>query len=383
MATTTKRKSTSHSKSRKRRKQKQATGRFYLFIGLIALIVVGLIVGIPKLTGKGAKTVSDTAGAGDAVQQQSQSGDGETKSIAQLIEEDSDLEALSGSEKVQVASDLNVNKDLPDNWYNILLLGTDSRKKTGVSRTDTMIICSINKDEGRIKLCSIMRDMMVDIPGHGTKKINSCTYYGGPELLMQVVNEKLHMNITDYVMVNFYSFQHVIDLIGGIEMDITEKEMVEINKGVGEAAQTSGMAKEDYNRSELELKNFGAGIHLDGIQALGYARIRHIDSDYQRTERQRNVINAALQKVKTMNLSLTDCLKIGKDVFEYATTNISLTNAASIAFTVLSNGIGEMESARMPGKETFVSEVRNGTSALYDIDWEANAKLLYSWIYEK
>ncbi|MGI6174082.1 MAG: LCP family protein [Christensenellales bacterium] len=372
------------SASSRRRRKKQATGRFYAFVALVAVVILAAIF-VPKmLRSRGA---DNPPAAQNEVQNRvpddtAPDDSSEIKSISDLIESDDELAPLEGSQKVQTSADLSVNTSLPSTWHNILLLGTDSRNKNKVSRTDTMMIASINEKDGRIKLISIMRDMIVDIPGHGQNKMNACVYFGGPELLMQVLNEKLHMNITEYAMVNFYSFQHVIDAIGGIELDITQEEMERLNTVLGENAKASGMAQEDWKRAEAELKTFGANTHLNGMQALGYARIRHIDSDYQRTKRQRDVLNAVLKKAKTMNLTVKDILGLAQDVYGYIDTNIPINSAITLASSVLSNGVGEIEQARMPAKNTAKSETRGGKAALWDVDYEANARVLYTYIYE-
>ena len=302
--------------------------------------------------------------------------------IEELIEHNSDLAPLQGDEQVKT-DDLSVTEGLPSEWHNILLLGSDTRNINNVSRTDTIIIASINTKDGRIKLASIMRDTIVPIPGHGNRKINSASYYGGPRLTMKVVNQCFKMNITEYVLVNFASFKEIIDILGGIDLDISDKEMDQINSNLKEQARLLNFSKEKYLAGEYDLKTSGPDTHLDGLQALGYARIRHIDSDYERTRRQRRVIDAMIKKMRG-NVSIKQLVQLATSMWEYVDTNVDMMNAIGLATTVLKYGIGDMTSGLMPITGSYKSETRSSNgAALYDIDFEMNASKLNEFIYKK
>ena len=151
---------------------------------------------------------------------------------ALLGDEDAALDPLPEDQRVQV-DDLSINTTLPEEWLNILLMGSDERTLSESSRTDTMIICSINQSTKEVKLTSIMRDTAVkydDLGEHnGTYRINAANYFGGPEFAMKTVNECFGMNIQYYAMVNFFGFQRIAEALGGIDVDISEAEMNEIN----------------------------------------------------------------------------------------------------------------------------------------------------------
>ena len=138
-------------------------------------------------------------------------------------------------------SDLMINTSLPEDWMNILLLGTDERTLSESSRTDAIIICSINRKTYEVKLTSIMRDLAIEYTDigqfNGTYRINAAAYFGGPNLAMRTINEKFGMNIQYYVMVNFFGFQKIAQRVGGIEIDITEAEKDKINKMIVQQAK--------------------------------------------------------------------------------------------------------------------------------------------------
>jgi len=383
-----------YSSNNRRKPKKRITGRFYAFLTVVVVLVImfsvflihnrgGSRVTTQNQTQSPAQTAADDwgdeAGATPAPDATATAG---ASSLQDLIQNDPDLAPLEGDEKVQV-SDLSVKEGLPSEWRNILLLGSDTRNIKKVSRTDTIIIASINTKDGRIKLVSVMRDTIVPIPGHGEQKINSASYFGGPELTMKVVNECFDLNITEYVLVNFGSFKEVVDILGGIDMNVTEKEMEQINGSVREQARILGLSKEKYLAGEYNLKTFGPDTHLDGLQALAYARIRHIDSDWQRTERQRMVIDAAIKKLRG-SVSVKQVVSLFTSSWQYMQTNIDMMGAVALATTVLNSGIGEVTTGLMPITNTYKSESRKSNGqAIYDTDFEANAARLYKFIYEE
>ena len=301
-------------------------------------------------------------------------------------EDASDVTALSEEEMTEI-TDLNVTQGLPSEWMNILLLGSDERTLSESARTDSMIICSINTTTGEVKLTSIMRDLAVyldeiDPEYAGTYRINAANYFGGEELAMRVVNECFGMNIERYVHVNFYGFQQVAELLGGIEMDITEEEMNLINELIVQQAALAYHNNIDESGLQNEfLTTYGENTHLDGRQTLAYARIRKLDGgDYARAERQRNVLIALMNKLR--GSSLTELVSLGITVMPYLRTNLTLDEIAGVADTVLNSDFSAVEQMRLPINDSYVEETRDEQSMLYDCDWTANATQLYNFIYE-
>ncbi len=382
------------------RPKKRITGRFYAFLTVLVVLVVMFSVVLSNRSGSRvvnqpqivptpapvAEATVDPAGSADASQAPSDGGEatGEagTESIDALLEANPDLAPLEGDQKVQV-NDLSVTEGLPSEWHNILLLGSDTRNIKKVARTDTIIIASINTNDGRIKLISIMRDTIVPIPGHGDRKINSASYYGGPTLTMKVINECFKLNITEYVLVNFGSFKEIVDILGGVRLDITKKEMEQINGSLAEQGRLLGLDKEKWQAGEYDLKTYGDDTELNGLHALAYARIRHIDSDYQRTERQRLVIDAAIKKFRN-SVSVKQLMQLATSMWGYVDTNVEMFSAVGLATTVLKSGIGKITTGLMPITNSYKSETRKANgAALYDVDFQTNAARLYKFIYEE
>lgn len=206
-----------------------------------------------------------------------------------------------------------------DGYRNIALFGVDSRDNSfDNARSDAIIIVSINEKTNDVKLTSVYRDTYVDIEGYGLDKITHAYAYGGPELAISTLNKNLDLNITEFVTVNFETVKTVVDSLGGIRLEITDAEANQIGL------------------------DSGGTYTLDGEEALAYSRIRKIDSDYQRTERIRTVLDAVFEKVKTMDVS--EILDFVDIVLPLISTNISnnkiISMLPSAPFYSISDSIG-------------------------------------------
>ena len=201
-------------------------------------------------------------------------------------------------------------------YRNIALFGLDTRNNEfNNSRSDSIIIVSINQKTRDVNLTSIYRDTYVSIDGYGLDKIAHAYAYGGPELALSTINRNLDLNITEFVTVNFETVKTVVDTLGGISLKITDAEAKQMNLPSG------------------------GTYTLNGKQALTYARIRKIDSDYKRAERIRNVLNAVFDKVKTMEASeLLDFVDI---ILPHISTNMSNNEIISLAPYAISFNISE------------------------------------------
>lgn len=187
-------------------------------------------------------------------------------------------------------------------YRNIVLFGVDARADTyDNTRSDGIIIASINEETKEVKLTSIYRDTMVYIEGHGYDKITHAYAYGGPELAINTINKNFDLDIKEFVAVNFDAVIDIIDAVGGVSINITSAEVAEINKNIDSLAKQTG---------KQCAKISGAGTHnLNGGQALAYARIRKLSGgDYKRTERMRDVLNVGFKKVKTLNVAQLNSL---------------------------------------------------------------------------
>lgn len=199
-----------------------------------------------------------------------------------------------------------------DNTINILLIGQDARPGWGRSRSDSMILVTFNKSAKTITLTSFLRDLYVQIPGYKDNKINSAYPAGGMELLNKTLKLNFGVEVDGNVDVNFSQFPAVIDLLGGVDMELRYDEAMSINRSMGDAVLGQGM------------------MHLDGQRALAYARIRYLDADadFSRTNRQRKVINALIEKFR--DTKLTTLLGLLDDLLPMVTTD--MTNGEIIGY---------------------------------------------------
>ncbi|MDY3026469.1 MAG: LCP family protein [Candidatus Faecivicinus sp.] len=355
----------------------------------MAIIALILIIAKPFGGNKDPQTSATPAPVSSATEQpgatDSQNPADRASALAGLLgNQDADVQGLSADQMAQV-SDLSVNQGLPQEWMNILLLGSDEREMNESARTDCMIICSINTQTGEVKLTSIMRDLAVKFSDigeyNGTYRINAANYFGGERLAMRTVNECFGMNIDKYVRVNFYGFQQIAQMLGGIDIDITEAEMEEINYRVQEQWYEAYLQGIDESALPNELlESYGENTHLDGRQTLAYARIRHMDGgDYARAERQRKVLFELMKKLEGMGIA--DLAKVGMEAMKHMKTNLSLDEIMNIAQKVLGADLTSIDSFRLPINNSYKQETRNNQDMLYDCDWGSNASSLYTFIY--
>ena len=374
---------------------------FYVAIGVLALILVAVILIVARPGGvidqptnhPTTVAATPTPTPATAVPAVIDNTDGTSTDAtsqnagltAELGDTGNQVEGLAADQMVQV-SDLSIKEGLPEEWLNVLLLGTDGRTLDESERTDAMMICSINRNTGEVKLTSIMRDLAIEYTDigkyNGTYRINAANYFGGPKLAMRTINEKFNMNIQYYVMVNFFGFQKIAQRVGGIEIDITEAEKDKINKMIVKQAKFA--RREGIDESDQEnvfLETYGENTHLNGRQTLAYARIRKLTGgDAMRTERQRLVLEKLLEKVK--NLDAIQLAALASDMISQVKTNLPFDDMFAIAMQVCGNGIKSIDDLRLPLSGTYVEEYRNDQSMLYDCDFQANALELYNFIYD-
>lgn len=257
-------------------------------------------------------------------------------------------------------------------WWNILLLGTDNRYEIedGYSRTDSMIILSVNTGTREAKLTSLMRDTWVKIPGHGSSKLNAASVYGGPELTMQTISENFGVELDDYVLINITGMADVIDLLGGIRLDVTEAERRALNKGLFDLSSRSGMEK---------LEKSGEQVLLNGNQAVAFARIRQIDSDYVRTDRQRMVLTVLAEKLKE-DTGVFALAQLANTLIPYVETSLDMSEMLILGMTGLQLDMASVGQLRLPADGTFKSGDYNGTWCIKP-DFEKNKALLQAFIY--
>lgn len=279
------------------------------------------------------------------------------------IDESLDLEA-EGVEVIDPEDiswdnvDIDVMKD--KDVINILLIGQDKREGQGRQRSDTMIICSLNKKTNKIILSSVMRDLYVPIPGYSDNRINAAYQFGGMPLLDQVMEESLGIHIDGNVEVDFDGFIGALTQVGDLDIELYQAEADHLNKSNG--------------WSLVEGVNT-----LTPEQALAYCRMRYVGhSDWERTDRQRRVVMAAFNKVK--DGSLTDLMDLADRILPYLSTDMSNTQILGYVYTVFTSGMTEMESYRIPVEGTYSCQTLSYGMEVLVPDLNANARYLQEYI---
>ena len=259
-------------------------------------------------------------------------------------------------------------------WENILLLGTDSRSTEKNTRTDTMIVLSLNTQTHDIRMTSLMRDIWVDIPGHGGAKLNAACVYGGPELTVQTINENFGLDIQSYVLVNMSCLASIVDGLGGIRIDVSREEAKAINM----------LFEDDRHSNDANVYFAGDNVSpgsqmlLNGKQALAYARIRSLDSDYARTERQRTLLVTIARKLQQQDLLSLAGIVTG--MLQYVETNLTMDDIMAIAGVCLDADLENIAELRLPVEGTYEAGTFGGTWCIRP-DFIENARVLNAFIY--
>ena len=239
---------------------------------------------------------------------------------------------------------------------NIALFGVDSYDGS-TGRSDSIIIATIDTIHKKLKLTSIMRDSYVNISGIGNDKINHAYAFGGPQLAIKTLNENFDLNIQDFVAVNFDSLPKIIDMLGGVTVDVTEEEVSHIS-GINSAGT--------YN--------------LTGAQALAYSRIRYATGgDYVRTERQRTILTKMYEKILSINpTQYTSFLSEGLSMLQ---TSLDYSKILELGTEVLKMGVTTLEQERFPLDGYCQGEMIDGVYYL-TFDKTSTVEQLHNYIFE-
>jgi LCP family protein required for cell wall assembly len=268
----------------------------------------------------------------------------------------------------------NVNQEISsEDVYNILLIGSDSREAGGLGRSDAMIIASVNSKMNKIVLTSLLRDIYLDIPSHKNNRLNAAYAYGGADLLIDTIERNFQIEIDKYVSIDFYAFIDVVDSIDGVNLEVKEEYLPIINFYIGEINQHNGVDESDGLLTEA------GNYPLNGKQTLGYVRNRYIGTDFERTGRQRIVLEKIFDKIK--NLHYFKILNLLDKVLPQVTTNISEKKIISLLSSLPSYKNYEIEQWSIPMKDTYSFLTINRMSVI-GIDFEKNIKELHKKVYE-
>lgn len=211
-----------------------------------------------------------------------------------------------------------------DGYWTIAVFGVDSRDgNTGKGAlSDVEMLCSIHKKTGEIRLLSVFRDTYLRIDQkEDFDKINEAYFLGGPEQAINALEDNLDLQIDDYATFNWKAVVDAINVLGGVDIDITDKEFAYINSFITETVNSTGVGSYQLEHSGMN--------HLDGVQAVAYARLRLMDTDFNRTERQRKVLGQAMEKAKNSDLKTLTTL-IGT-VYPQIKTSVGVDNLAGMA----------------------------------------------------
>lgn len=220
-----------------------------------------------------------------------------------------------------------------EGYWTIAIFGVDSRDgnlgKGALS--DVEMICSINKATGEIRLLSVFRDtyLKIDESGH-YDKINQAYARGGHKQALAALNENLDLQIDDYATFNWKSVADTINILQGIDLEITDKEFKQINSFITETVESTGIPSKHLERAGMN--------HLDGVQAVAYARLRLMDTDFNRTERQRKVVSLMMEKAKNADFSTLNNILV--TVLPHVKTSIGVENLLPLAKGIHSYYIG-------------------------------------------
>lgn len=252
-----------------------------------------------------------------------------------------------------------------DDVLNILIIGLDEDEGTGESRSDSMMLVSLDSKHKKIKLTSFLRDMWVDIPDYKTAKLNASCSHGGAQLVIDTIETNFKVDIDNYVMVNFDIFVEIVNELGGIDVDVSK-------------AEADAMAKFDC------IVEPGEKVHLDGEQTLWYARIRKCDSDFQRTSRQREVVTLLFDKLKTKNVK--ELYELGLNVLQKVQTGFTKSDLKKMIVdiknrnSIISYLSYDIEQMSIPADGTWNDATIKGQMVL-EVDIDKNTELLKEFIY--
>lgn len=337
-------------------KQKKKTGKRGVLIAIVVILAVILVallavsIFVENLLGRitradPAETLSQEEI--DALLNETDEGfdfDVETIDPAEVTIPDAPAESLGNGENI----------------INILLIGQDNKSLTSRSRSDAMILCTINKEQKTLTMTSFLRDLYLKIPGYYNQRLNVAYAVGGFDTLYETLNYNFGVEVDHGIGVNFTSFPTVIEAVGGVDIELTSREANHLNGQNYTWGLTSGVN------------------HLNGEQALAYARIRKLDSDFSRTNRQRNVITAVIEKAKT--LSWTELYSLVQTLIPMVVTDMTDEEiiATAVELAPLLKDI-EIVTQRVPADGDYYGTMIDGMSVLV-ADAEDTRELLKNTI---
>jgi len=271
--------------------------------------------------------------------------------------------------------DLGISDEIENKYgktdvFNVAVFGVDTRDENSFKGlSDTIMIVSIDAKNKSVKIVSILRDSYVAIDGHKNQKITHAYSFGGAPLAIKTINENFNMNISDYATINMHKLADAINVLGGIDIEITESEMNQIN-------QEALYGDPNAQRGAALVDHYGQ-VHLDGDQAVIFCRLRKQDSDNARSNRQKMVINALLAQAR--KVSPTKYAEVVKTMMSLCETSVSFSEVMSLV--PLINEDVTIEAINIPGDpEQAIGGIYEG-AWVWRYDLDAAAERIHMFLY--
>ena len=260
-------------------------------------------------------------------------------------------------------------------YRHILLVGLDARPGESTGRSDVMILLTLDGEHRSLKMVSFLRDLYVPIEGHGHNRLNSAWVYGGPELLLDTIEQNFGLRVEYYAAVDFSVMIDVVDAAGGLEIDISSQDqMALVNEMLAQVNDEMGLPREGGR-----LTRTGRQV-LYGRQVMAYMRYRKTESDFSRTQRQRQVLNLLMEKAA--GLPLTRLASMAASVLTRIRTNMTLLDVLGLLPTALKLRSLNVEQLHIPRDGEYEMRRVDGMEVLWP-DMEGAREALVSFLTER
>lgn len=336
-------------------------GRILIGVAAVLIIVVGVVVGyISHFLSRIARSTDEEYATEEVLV-------GETDDAEEAVLDTADSDDLTWEGQI-------IEPMQDEGIKNILLIGQDRREgdsKEELKRSDAMVIISLNQETGQIKVCSLMRDMYVQIPGYGGNKLNYSYEKGGMELLDQTIEQNLGVTIDNNVEVDFDGFVEAMSVVGNLDIYLSQAE-IDFMEAHPTWADDSGADVTTWDLHE------GLNSMTPSEYAV-FCRLRMIgNNDFERTERQRRVLSAAFTKI--MDGGMFSILSVADSIIPYVTTDMTNSEILSYVYTVVTKGMELTSQYRIPLDGTWTNQTINRAAVLV-CDMETNTKALQEYLY--
>ena len=271
-----------------------------------------------------------------------------------------------------IKPDASLNNKDDNEIINIAFFGLDRREVSDASRSDAILILSIDGKHKKIKISSVMRDTYVEIKDHGKTKINHAYAYGGPQLAIRTLNENFNLSIRDYVTVDFFILEKLVDAIGGVNLEVKQDQIAQLNGLIAEIAKIEKKTTTPITKSGPQT--------LNGLQTVSYSRIRHeAGDDYARTERQRLVLSVILTKIQS--LGVTQFPSVVTKILPFTETSMDSMKIMDLGKKVITSKTTTLEQERFPLDGYSEGKTMAGVWYLVT-DMKATVDQLHKFIFE-